>query len=277
MSYVITGATGHLGRLVVETLLERGVPAEQIVACGRRIGLLRDLSERGVRIMPIDYGDDSPQEVFSRGDRVLFVSAGFGDRVAAHRNVIRFAEHAGVGQLTYTSTIPGLVVSADHEATERMLAQSDVPFTILRNGWYSENFLMDMQRADRMGEYVTSAGDGRIASVNRNDLAEAAANVLMSEGHIGATYTLTADESYGADDLAAVIERRLGRDVPVRKVDPERYGRMLSAAGFPEDFIAYLVAFDTNVRDGLLDVDSNHDLARLLGHEVRGLSFGEAR
>ncbi|NKY09535.1 SDR family oxidoreductase [Cellulomonas hominis] len=277
MSYVVTGATGHLGRLVVQHLLADGVPAADIVATGRRTERLADLAEQGVRVAAVDYGRPETIAAAVEGaDVVLLVSGSeVGQRVEQHRAVIEAAKGAGVRRLVYTSapqadTSP-LVLAPEHKATEEILRASGLTFTILRNGWYTENYVGDVQQAAASGEIVAAVGDGRVASAPRDDFAAAAAVVLRTEGHDDAVYELSGDVAWGFDDLAAAASEVLGRPVAFRAVTSEERRAGLLAAGLDEGTAGFVVALDENTRDGLL-AGTSGDLARLIGRPTTPLA-----
>lgn len=277
MSYVVTGATGHLGRLVVQHLLADGVPAADIVATGRRTERLADLAEQGVRVAAVDYGRPETIAAAVEGaDVVLLVSGSeVGQRVEQHRAVIEAAKGAGVRRLVYTSapqadTSP-LVLAPEHKATEEILRASGLTFTILRNGWYTENYVGDVQQAAASGEIVAAVGDGRVASAPRDDFAAAAAVVLRTEGHDDAVYELSGDVAWGFDDLAAAASEVLGRPVAFRAVTSEERRADLLAAGLDEGTAGFVVALDENTRDGLL-AGTSGDLARLIGRPTTPLA-----
>ncbi|NKY06946.1 SDR family oxidoreductase, partial [Cellulomonas hominis] len=277
MSYVVTGATGHLGRLVVQHLLADGVPAADIVATGRRTERLADLAEQGVRVAAVDYGRPETIAAAVEGaDVVLLVSGSeVGQRVEQHRAVIEAAKGAGVRRLVYTSapqadTSP-LVLAPEHKATEEILRASGLTFTILRNGWYTENYVGDVQQAAASGEIVAAVGDGRVASAPRDDFAAAAAVVLRTEGHDDAVYELSGDVAWGFDDLAAAASEVLGRPVVFRAVTSEERRAGLLAAGLDEGTAGFVVALDENTRDGLL-AGTSGDLARLIGRPTTPLA-----
>lgn len=277
MSIVVTGATGHLGRLVVTHLLADGVPADRIVAAGRRTETLADLAERGVRVATLDYGQpDTIAAALEGAETVLLVSGSeVGRRVDQHRAVIDAAKVAGVRRLVYTSaphadTSP-LVLAPEHKATEEILRASGLTFTILRNGWYTENYLGDVQQARETGEIVGAYGDGRVASAPRDDFAAAAAVVLRTEGHDDAVYELSGDEAWGFDELAAAASQVLGRPVAYRAVSSEQRAADLAAAGLDEGTVGFVVALEENTRDGLL-AETPGDLSRLIGRPTTPLT-----
>ena len=218
MSTLITGATGALGRSTIDSLLARGVDGADIIATGRNPAALTPYAERGIRTARIDYDEPGTISAALRtaGDveRLLLISGGLGgNRVAQHRAVVEAAASAGVRRLVYTSTLPNLILSPDHAATEALIEQVGVPATILRNGYYAENMLMSLESIRATGTYVTSAGRGGIAFAARDDLARAAARVLSEDEHTGTAYTLTGDTSWDADGVAAAFTAVLGAPV----------------------------------------------------------------
>jgi NAD(P)H dehydrogenase (quinone) len=279
MSVVVTGATGHLGRLVVENLLDSGVPADQVVAVGRRTDVVADLRERGVQVRRADLADrGSLDEAFRGADAVLLVSGTeVGRRVAQHANAIDAAKAAGVGRIVYTSAphadTSALVLAPEHKATEELIRSSGLPFTILRNNWYTENYLGDLEQARTTGEIVASVGDGRVASASRADYAAAAAVVLTGTGHDGAVYELSGDTAWDFADLAAAFSEIIGREVVYRSVTPAERLAGLQAAGLAEGTAQFVVALDGNIRDGLL-AQATGELARLIGRPTTTLADG---
>jgi NAD(P)H dehydrogenase (quinone) len=208
MSVVVTGATGHLGRLVIESLLQRGVPADQIVAAGRNLDKIKDFADRGVRTVSIDYSDpDSLAAAFKGAQKLLLISGSeAGQRTPQHRNAIDAAKAAGVELIIYTSIAGSetstMILASEHQATEAMLAESGVPFTLLRHGWYLENYTEQLPTFLQQGAITGSAGEGRISAATRADFADAAAAVVTSEGHAGAVYELGGDDSFTLAELA---------------------------------------------------------------------------
>ena len=281
MSLIITGATGHLGRLVVESLLTRGTDASDIVATGRSIDRLADLAARGVAVAELDYSrPETVAAVVKSGDTLLLVSASEpGNRAALHAAVIEAAKSAGVARIVYTSapaaTTSALVLAPDHKATEESLVASGVPFTILRNGWYTENYAGEVEKGRENGEIVASVGDGRIASASRKDYADAAAVVLAGSGFEGKTFELSGDVAWSFDDLAAAIAAIVGTDVSYTSLTPEDHAELLASFGLDEGTIGFVVALDGNIRDGLL-AETSGDLARLIGRPTTPLAEGLA-
>jgi len=281
MTIVVTGATGHLGRLTVDSLLARGVAASDIRALGRSAERLAPLAAQGVETGVIDF--EKPETLtaaFAGADAVLLVSGSeVGKRVQQHRNAIEAAEAAGVGRLVYTSaphaTDGGLVLAPEHKATEELLAASSLPVTILRNNWYTENYTGLIDQAAATGEIVGSAGDGRVASASRKDYAEAAAVVLTTDGHEGAVYELSGDVAWTFDELASAVGALAGREVVYRSVTPEEHTSILTGAGLDEGTAGFVVALDGNIRDGEL-ADATSTLAELIGRPTTPLAQGLA-
>lgn len=276
MTILVTGATGHLGRHIVEGLLREGADPGDIVAGGRRLDRLAEFAERGVRVVPLDY--DEPATVvdaLAGVRRVVLVSGSeLGNRVAQHSVVIDAAAASGVELLAYTSapnaTDTALVVAPEHKATEEHLVASGVPWVMLRQGWYNENYLPTALQAAETGVVVSSAGDGRVASAARADFADAAVAVITSDGHAGRIYELTGDTAWDFAEFAALVADLSGRAVEYRPVTPDEHARILSAAGLDDSTVGFIVAMDANIRDGLLG-QVNGELSRLIGRPTTPL------
>jgi NAD(P)H dehydrogenase (quinone) len=269
MTIVVTGATGHFGRLAVEALLARGVAPDQIVATGRRTDAVADLAARGVHVRAADYDDLASLDAALRGAEGLLLVSGseVGKRVEQHRNVVDAAARAGVKHLVYTSAshadIAPLPVNPDHKATEELIAASGVPATILRNNWYSENYLPDLATARETGEVASATGPGRIASAPRADYAQGAAAVLTQKGHEGKIYELGGDTAWDYEELAATIAELIGGPVVRRDLTPDERHAELIAAGLPEGGADFVIAVDTAIAHGAL-AEITGDLSRLL-------------
>ena len=276
MSIVITGATGQLGHLVVEELLARGVPADRVVATGRALDKVADLAARGVRTAHVDYDDATTLDAVLRpGDVLVLIASNSMDRrVEQHAAVVDAAKRAGVAHLLYTSALSAddtpLVLAPDHLQTEIAVRGSGIPFTLLRNGWYTENYVPALQQASSTGVLLASAGDGRVASATRADFAAATAAVLTTEGHQGKVYELSGDVAWDYDDLAAAFAEVLGRDVRYRRVSSAEHLEALTGAGLDEGTAGFLVALDGNTRDGALALQTG-DLSRLAGRPTTPL------
>ncbi|MEU3277329.1 SDR family oxidoreductase [Streptomyces antibioticus] len=268
MSIVVTGATGHLGRHVVEQLLEK-VPAREITAVVRDEARAADLAARGVRLAVADYNTPETFDgLFVAGDKVLLISGNEFDkgRPRQHQVVIDAAKAAGVALLAYTSA-PGTLTAAladDHRATERALTASGVPYTLLRNGWYHENYTEQLAPVLAHDAVVSAAGEGRISSASRADYAAAAVAVLTGEGHENRTYELGGDEAWSLTEYAAELSRQTGREIVHTSVSAEALTGILTGAGLPGQFAAILAGVDASIEKGELVVTSG-DLSRLIG------------
>jgi NAD(P)H dehydrogenase (quinone) len=275
MSVVVTGATGHLGRLVVEGLLAAGVAPGEIVAGGRRTERLADLAERGVRAVTLDYArPDTLTAAFAGADTVLLISGSeVGQRVAQHGAAIEAARAAGVRRIVYTSAphadSTALVLAPDHRATEEVLAASGLVVTVLRNNWYTENYVPVLQQAAATGEIVASVGDGRVASATRADFAAGAVAVLLG-AYDGQTLELSGDVAWTHDELAAAASQVLGRPVGFRRVTPDEQRAALLAAGLDEPAAGFVVALDQNIAAGDL-ADATGTLRALIGRPTTPL------
>jgi NAD(P)H dehydrogenase (quinone) len=276
VSIVVTGATGHLGRLVVESLLDRGVPAGDVVATGRRVEALAELADRGVDVRGADYGDPSSlRAAFEGADRLLLVSGSeVGQRVAQHGNVLQAAQANGVGLVVYTSAPKAddtsLPLAPEHIATERLIADAGIPAVVLRNNWYLENYDEQIARAAATGEVLGSSGDGRIAAAARADYAAAAVAVLTAERPEPRIVELGGDQPFTLADLAAAVAAETGRDVVHRDLSPAEHEASLVAAGVPEGAAGFVVALDRSIAQGALDTGSTA-LSELIGRPTTPL------
>ncbi|MFF3392174.1 SDR family oxidoreductase [Streptomyces sp. NPDC002669] len=276
MSIVVTGATGALGRLVVEELLAT-VPASGIAAVVRDAEKAAPLAGRGVELRIADYSrPETLKDAFRAGDRVLLISGSeVGHRVPQHTAVIEAAKEAGVAQLAYTGILGGpdadFRLADEHRATERLILESGLPHTFLRNGWYTENYTANLAPVLAHGAVVANAGEGRIASATRADYAAAAAAVLTGEGHIGAAYELSGDVAWSLAEYAAEIARATGREIAYRNVPAAAHRDILVGAGVPEPFAEILVDVDEAIGRGRL-AGTSGDLARLIGRPTTPLA-----
>ena len=273
----ITGATGQLGRIVVDKLKNK-TDASQIVALVRSPAKAADL---GVAARAADYGDPQALASALAGiDTLLLISSSeVGQRLAQHRNVIDAAVRAGVKRLVYTSLLHAdtspLSLAEEHLQTEQLIRASGLAFTILRNGWYMENHLSSAKAAVGAGALIGCAGEGRIAGATREDFAEAAAAVLTGTGHAGKTYELGGDEPYTLAQVAAEISRQAGKDVPYRDLGQAGYAAALEGVGLPGWLAQALAAWDADAsRDALLD--ESRTLSALIGRPTTPLSAAVA-
>lgn len=273
MTILVTGASGHLGHLIIERLLARGTDPAQIVAGARTPA---QVTVPGVRAVELDYDDAGTIAAALVGvDRVVLVSSSaVGSRAAQHAAVIDAAGAAGVEALVYTSLYNAAesahVLAPEHVETERLIAEAGIPSVILRNNWYNENQLDAVAQAAQTGEITASAGDGRIASAARLDYADAAAVAVTSDEHLGQVYELAGDVSWNFDELAAAAAEVLGRDVVYRRLTADEQVAALEAAGLDAGLAGFIAAMDAGTASGQLDA---HDrtLSRLIGRPTTPL------
>ncbi|MFA6016053.1 MAG: SDR family oxidoreductase [Gallionellaceae bacterium] len=273
---VVTGATGQLGRLVIASLLKR-TTASNIVAAVRNVEKAKDITALGVQVRQADYSQPASWDAAVKGaDKVLLISSSeVGQRTQQHRSVIDAAKRAGVKLLAYTSVLRAdtsvLGLAAEHKETEALLRASGVPFVLLRNGWYTENYAAGIPTALSLGAVYGCAGDGRIASATRADYAEAAAVVLTSDNQAGKTYELAGDSAFTLSEFAAEISRQSGKVIGYVNQPEAEYKKALLGAGLP-DFLAELLAnSDTGVAKGAL-FDDGHQLSKLIGRATTPLA-----
>ncbi len=275
MTIAVTGASGQLGRATIEILRDKGAPV---------IGLARALETvdtLGVRLRAADYDRPETLEPALAGIETLLLVSGneIGSRLRQHRAVIDAAKAAGLRWIVYTSLLRAdrspLSLAPEHFATEQALAASGIPHTILRNGWYVENYTASIPGALAGGAFLGAAGSGRISAAARADYAAAAAAVLTGEGHVGATYELAGDTAFTLTDLAAEISRQTGRDIPYRDLSEPDYAAALAGFGLPEPVAHAYASFDAAAaRDALFD--DGGQLSRLIGRPTTPLATSVA-
>lgn len=273
MKIGVTGATGQLGRLVVESLKSK-VSAETIVALVRNPEKAADL---GIEARAFDYTQAENLVASLKGiDKLLLISGNeVGQRLPQHLAVIDAAKQAGVKQLFYTSLLHAdsspLGLATEHLATEVAIKESGLTYTILRNGWYTENYTGSAKGAVGAGAFIGNAGDGKIASAARVDYAEAAAVVLAGEGHEGKTYELAGDEAYTLTELAAEISKQSGKTIPYNNLTEAEYAGILKSFGLPDGLAEMLANSDTGASKGGL-FDDSKVLSELIGRPTTSLA-----
>ncbi|MEA4851205.1 MAG: SDR family oxidoreductase [Paludibacter sp.] len=273
MKIGVTGATGQLGRLVVESLKSK-VSAETIVALVRNPEKAADL---GIEARAFDYTQAENLVASLKGiDKLLLISGNeVGQRLPQHMAVIDAAKQAGVKQLFYTSILHAdsspLGLATEHLATEVAIKESGLTYTILRNGWYTENYTGSAKGAVGAGAFIGNAGDGKIASAARVDYAEAAAVVLAGEGHEGKTYELAGDEAYTLTELAAEISKQSGKTIPYNNLTEAEYAGILKSFGLPDGLAEMLANSDTGASKGGL-FDDSKVLSELIGRPTTSLA-----
>lgn len=273
MKIGVTGATGQLGQLVVEQLKQK-TAAENIVALVRTP---EKAAEFGVEVRAFDYEKPEGLAGALEGiDRLLLISGSeIGKREQQHKNVIDAAKKAGVSWIVYTSLLhadtSSLSLAGEHLATEATLKNSGIEHTILRNGWYTENYTGSIAGALGAGAFVGSAGDGKISSATRADFAQAAVVVLTNESHKGKVFELAGDESYTLTDLAAEISKQTGKNIPYNNLPESEYAKILKSVGLPDMFADAIASWDTSASKNDL-FDDSKQLSKLFGRPTTPLA-----
>ncbi|HED2546249.1 SDR family oxidoreductase [Raoultella planticola] len=272
----ITGATGQLGHLVLQNLLKT-TAASQIVAIVRNPAKAEALSQQGIVVRQADYTDEAALTAALQGvDKLLLISSSeVGQRTPQHRNVIHAAKAAGVKFIAYTSLLHAdkspLGLHVEHVETEKMLAESGIPYALLRNGWYTENYLASAPPALEHGVFIGAAGDGKIASATRADYAEAAARVIAQEGHAGKVYELAGDEAWTLSELAASLSKQSGKNVVYQNLSEADFAAALKSVGLPAGLADMLADSDIGASKGGL-FDDSRTLSALIGRPTTPLA-----
>ena len=272
----ITGATGQLGHLVIEQLLKT-VPANQIVAIVRNPAKAEALSQQGIVVRQADYTDEAAFTAALNGvDKLLLISSSeVGQRAIQHQNVINAAKAAGVKFIAYTSLLHAdtspLGLHVEHVATEKALAASGIPYALLRNGWYTENYLASAPAALEHGVFIGAAGDGKIASATRADYAVAAARVISEAGHEGKVYELAGDSAWTLTQLAAELTKQSGKSVTYQNLSEADFAAALKSVGLPDGLADMLADSDVGASKGGL-FDDSKTLSKLIGRPTTTLA-----
>lgn len=272
----ITGATGHLGQLVINDLLKT-VPASQLVAIVRNPAKADALKQQGIVIRQADYADEAALTLALKDvEKLLLISSSeVGQRAIQHQNVINAAVAAGVQFIAYTSLLHAdtspLGLHTEHVITEKALAASGIPYTLLRNGWYSENYLASAPAALEHGVFIGAAGDGKIAAATRADYAAAAARVIREDGHAGNVYELAGDEAWTLNEFAAQLSVQSGKRVVYQNLSEADFASALKDVGLPAGLADMLADSDTGASKGGL-FDDSHTLSKLIGRPTTPLA-----
>ena len=272
----ITGATGQLGQHVIESLLKT-VPASQIVAIVRNPAKATALSQQGITVRQADYSDEAALTAALQGiDKLLLISSSeVGQRAPQHRNVVNAAKAAHVKFIAYTSLLHAdtspLGLADEHVATEKMLAESGIAYALLRNGWYTENYLASAPAALEHGVFIGAADEGKIASATRADYAAAAARVISEDGHAGKTYELAGDAGWTLSQLAAELAKQSGKKVVYQNLSEADFAAALKGVGLPAGLADMLADSDTGASKGGL-FDDSHTLSKLIGRPTTSLA-----
>jgi len=271
----VTRASGKLGGLVVDGLLE-AVRPDRVVAIVRSPEKAGRFASRGVQVRRGDYSEpETLAPALAGAERLLLVSGSeVGRRVDQHRAVIAAARAAGVALIAYTSVLRAdsstLPIADEHRATEDPLRGSGVPFVLLRNGWYIENYTERLDMPLAQGAFLGAARDGRIAAATRADYAAAAVAVLTTDGHRGKTYELAGDHAFTMEELAEAVSSWAGRSISYRDLPASAYREALESAGLQQWVAEILVGTDLAIARGDLD-SSSRDLHGLIGRDTRTL------
>lgn len=273
---LVTGATGKLGRHVIEGLLKK-VPAGQVIAGVREPRKAAELAARGVQVREVDYNrPETLSSAFQGVTRVLLISSNeMGQRLAQHGAVVKAARAAGVRLLAYTSILhaegSGLLLAREHLATEKLIRDSGVPFVFLRNGWYFENYTENLAPALQHGAILGSSGEGRVAAASREDYAAAAVEVLTGSGHENRAYELAGDTAFSLPELASEVSRQVGRPIVYKDLPAAQYQGVLEQVGLPGAMANMLADSSEGVGRGELN-DASGDLRRLIGRPTHQLA-----
>jgi NAD(P)H dehydrogenase (quinone) len=274
-TYAVTGASGKLGRLVLDELLGQ-TDAANVVALVRDPAALGDYASRGVQVRKADYDDPASLKTALQGvDRVLLISGNaVGERERQHGNVIAAAKEAGASYLAYTSILKGdksrLALAPEHVATEKLLAASGLNYDVLRNGWYSENYTGGLAQSLESGKIFGAVGQGKLSTASRQDLAAGAAAALL-KGEGGRTYELAGDSGWTMDEFAAEVSRQAGKPVEYVNQSESDYAKMLEGAGLPPPVAAMLAGTSALSGQGEL-YDESKELSRLSGRPTTPIS-----
>jgi NAD(P)H dehydrogenase (quinone) len=271
----ITGANGKLGQIIIDGLLQ-SISAQDIRAVVRNRANGQRFEKLGIDVRIGDYIDpQSLVDAFEGSQTILLISSNaLGQRTAHHSAAIFAARNTGAQHIIYTSGInadhSSLHIVGEHVATEKMIRESGIPYTFLRNGWYVENFDFLIRLAASTGSFKAGGGTGRLGAVPRRDFAEAAVKVLTSGEHVGKVYELTGDELWSYGDLANAISRVTGKPVVYKDVDAEEQREFLSEIGVPEPLIEKAIESDRSLASGELEI-LNGELAALIGRPTTPL------
>lgn len=272
MRIAVTGATGHLGRHTISSLMDRGVAAADIVAIVRNEDKAADLAAQGVTVALAPFEDEAAlTSAFQGVDRLVMISAPeIGRRVHQHANIINAAKAAGISLIAYTSVLHAgtstISLAAEHRETEALLAASGIDTVLLRNGWYWENYASFLDTAKATGHVFGAAANGKLGAAARKDYAEAAATVITSDGHAGKTYELVGHPALTYPELAAVVGQLIGQDVSYVDQSEADYVETLKSAGLPQVVAELIAGWDVAVANDQL-ADPSRDLQNLIGRE----------
>lgn len=273
---LVTGASGHLGRLVISSLLAKGVKPENIVAMVRSANKVADLANKGIQVREADYTDSTALDSAFRGvSRALLISSSeVGQRFAQHMNVIKAAKSAAVEQLVYTSILNAtqsvLALAKEHQQTEAALVASGLNYVILRNGWYLENYTENAGPVIESGLLAGAAGNGKVSAASRADYAEAAATVLTTDVAAGSVFELAGDISFTMEEYAVALSTASGKPVTYQDMPKQAYEELLVEIGVPGPFANILADSDAGIATGAL-FNETRQLSTLIGRPTTSI------
>lgn len=270
---LLTGASGQLGRLVLDQLLAKGVAPADIIATTRDVSKLADYAAKGIEVRKADFNDPaSIADAFKGATRLALISTDtIGQRLQQHRNAIAAAKAAGVQHIIYTS-MPNphpdskITFAAEHRGTEEAIKASGLSYTILRNAWYQENLFLSLPQVLASGHWYTSTGDGKMNYLARADCAAALAAVLASDNTESKVYTLTGGEKLTTADIAALASDVLGKKIEVIQLTDEQLAAGMQQHGVPDFMIPFIIGFEANTRVGDADIQTD-DVEKLMGRK----------
>jgi NAD(P)H dehydrogenase (quinone) len=269
MTIAITGASGHLGQLALAAFKTRA-PQTEVIA------LARDPSKVRAPSRAFDYTKPDAAALKGVTTLVLISSNDFNDRAGQHRNVIAAAKAAGVKRILYTSILKGekspMILAADHIETEAALKASGLAVTLLRNGWYTENYTGTLPASVTYGSLIGASGEGKIASAARADYAEAIAVAALDDAHADKTYELAGDTAHSMADFAAEVAKQAGKPVSFTNLPQADYAKALEGFGLPAGFAAILADSDAASAKGAL-FDDSHTLSTLIGRPTTPIAI----
>lgn len=277
MNIAVTGATGHLGGFVIDSLLARGVAADDIVAIARNETKAAPLTAKGVQVRIASYNDEAAlTTALGDVDRLVLVSGSeMGQRATQHANIITAAKENGVAFIAYTSLLnldtSELALVPEHRATEALLAESGIDHALLRNGWYWENYASAIDSGKAAGKFFGAAGDARVSGAARRDYAEAAAVVVTGDGHAGKIYELAGAPALTYPEIAAEVSKVIGSKVEYVDQTVAEYQATLEGFGMPTEMAQVFAGMDPVIAGGSLYSEST-DLQDLIDRPSASLS-----
>lgn len=279
---LVTGATGELGKKAISHLIKKGIQPSQVIGLVRDESKAQTLKDLGVQVRKGDYKDaNSLVHAFKGVEKLLFISSSeIHNRAAQHKNVVEAAQSAGIKHIAYTSFVRNSEISESaisflqdsHLKTENWIKESGIDYTILQNAMYMDMLPMFIgESVLDTGVIVQPAKDGKVTPVTRDNLAEAAANVLTTTGHQNKIYPLSNTDASSYDEIAQMITKATGKEIKYQSPSPEAFQEMLKGYGVPEDYIGIFTAFSVAQAQGELEVADN-TLEGLLGRKPTSTS-----